>query len=298
MRVEYREEPCRSALNEVRGMPFRWSLNPYMGCAHRCAFCYVRGYERRADRPSDERYGWSIRVKSNIADVLRTELQRKSWQRETVVIGAATDPYQPAEGQYRLTRRCMEVLSAARNPFGLITRGPLIVRDRDVLQEASRRVKVSIQFSVPTIDMDVWAKTEPGTAPPHQRLRALRMLVDAGIDAGVAMAPILPGISDRPEQLEAVVKAARDAGATRLWGGAVYLRPGTREHFFEILAQHWPEQLPAYEAMYRGSGYLPKKQASVVSERVTELKALHGIRDRRTHPLRPPEGPDQLELAV
>ena len=190
------------------------------------------------------------------------------------------------------------MLSAARNPFGMITRGPMIVRDLDVLQEASRRAKVSIQFSVPTIDMDVWSKTEPGTAPPHQRLRALRMLVDAGIDAGVAMAPILPGISDKPEQLEAVIKAARDAGATRLWGGVVYLAPGTREHFFSLLSEHWPEQLAAYQAMYTGRGYLPKKQANVFSERVAELKVLHGIRDRRAHPLRPPEGPDQLELAV
>src|SRR5215468_2436790 len=114
--VGYREEPCRSALNHVKGMPFEWSLNPYMGCSHRCAFCYVRSFERRADRPSDDRYGRSIRVKTNIADV---------------AIGAATDPYQPAEGKYRLTRACLEVLCAARNPFGMITRGTLIVRDID-----------------------------------------------------------------------------------------------------------------------------------------------------------------------
>ncbi len=298
MRVEYREEPCRTALNEVRGMPFRWSLNPYTGCAHRCAFCYVRAFEQRADRPADGRYGWSIRVKINVADVLRTELARRSWQRETVVLGAATDPYQPAEGRYRLTRRCMEVLSAASNPFGLITRGPLIVRDRDVLQEASKRAKVSVHLSVPTVDPDVWSRTEPGTAPPHQRLRAVRMLVDAGIDAGVAMAPILPGISDRPDQLEAVVRAARDAGATRLWGGAVYLRPGTREHFFETLARHWPEQLGEYQSMFRERAYLPTARTKAISDQVHELKQLHGIRDRRLHPLRPPPGPDQLELAV
>jgi len=115
MRVEYREEPCVSALNRVRGMGFDWSLNPYMGCAHRCAFCYVRAFERRADRASDERYGWSIRVKVNVAEVLRMELARPSWQRDMVAIGAATDPYQPAEGRYRLTRRSVEVLAAARD---------------------------------------------------------------------------------------------------------------------------------------------------------------------------------------
>src|SRR2546425_7158725 len=177
MRVEYREEPCKSALNRVQGMSFDWSLNPYMGCAHRCAFCYVRAFEQRADRPSDERYGQSIRVKTNVAAVLRAELARPSWAREEVVVGAATDPYQPAEGRYRLTRACIAALGAARNPFSIVTRGPLVVRDIDVLREAARRARVSVQFSVPTLDPEVWRKTEPGSPPPWQRLRALRALV-------------------------------------------------------------------------------------------------------------------------
>ncbi len=149
MRVDYREEPCRSALNRVRGMPFDWSLNPYMGCAHRCTFCYVRAFEQRADRPSGDRYGRSIRVKTNVAEVLAAELARPSWRGEGIAIGAATDPYQPAEGRYRLTRACLEVLARAANPFALITRGPMVMRDVDVLQEASSRADVSITFSVP-----------------------------------------------------------------------------------------------------------------------------------------------------
>jgi DNA repair photolyase len=193
MRAEYREEPCRSALNRVRGMPFAWSLNPYMGCAHRCTFCYVRAFEARADRPWDDRYGSSIRVKTNVAAVLRRELARPSWQREPVAVGAATDPYQPAEGRYRLTRACIEALAEAASPFAVITRGPLIVRDIDVLAEASRRAEVSVAFSVPTLDHEIWKRTEPGTAAPRQRLRALSRLVEAGIDARVGMAPILPG---------------------------------------------------------------------------------------------------------
>ncbi len=197
VRAEYREEPCRSALNRVRGMPFAWSLNPYMGCAHRCTFCYVRAFEARADRPSDDRYGASIRVKTNVADVLRRQLARRSWQREPVAVGAATDPYQPAEGRYRLTRACIEVFAGAASPFSIITRGPLIVRDVDVLAEAARRADVSVTFSVPTLDHEIWLRTEPGTAPPRQRLRALSRLVEAGIDARVGMAPILPGLSDR-----------------------------------------------------------------------------------------------------
>src|SRR5690348_136664 len=141
MQVEYREEPCKVALNRVRGMPFDWSLNPYMGCVHRCTFCYVRAFEKRADRPSDDRYGRSIRVKTNIAAVLRAELARPTWKFETIVVGAATDPYQPAEGRFRLTRSCLQVLAAARNPAGLITRGPMIVRDLDVLVELSRQAE-------------------------------------------------------------------------------------------------------------------------------------------------------------
>src|SRR5438552_941676 len=192
MGVEYREDPCRSALNRVQGMPFKWSLNPYTGCAHRCTFCYVRAFERRADRPSDDRYGRSIRVKVNVAEVLRAELARPSWKGEPVAIGAATDPYQPAEGRYRLTRRCLEALGAAANPLSLITRSPMIVRDLDVLSEAARRADVAVMFSVPTLDEDVWRRTEPGTPPPRQRLRALERLVAAGVKAGVGMAPILP----------------------------------------------------------------------------------------------------------
>src|SRR5215468_2510181 len=196
MPVEYREEPCRTALNRVQGMGFKWSLNPYMGCVHRCTFCYVRAFERRADRPSGGAYGTSIRVKANVAEVLRCELARPSWTGESVAIGAATDPYQPAEGRFRLTRACLEALSEAANPFGLITRGPMIVRDLDVLAEAARRAEVSVTFSVPTLDPEVWRLTEPGTAPPRQRLRALERLVAAGIRTSVGMAPILPGISD------------------------------------------------------------------------------------------------------
>jgi len=143
MVAEYREEPCRSALNRVSGMPFGWSLNPYMGCAHRCTFCYVRGFEKRADRPSGDRYGRSIRVKTNLVEVLRRELGRRSWKGEGVVIGAATDPYQPAEGHYHLTRGSIQALGEAHNPLSIITRGPLIVRDVDVLSDAARHADVS-----------------------------------------------------------------------------------------------------------------------------------------------------------
>jgi DNA repair photolyase len=300
MRAEYREEPCKAALNRVKGMMFNWSLNPYMGCVHQCTFCYVRAYELRADRPFDDRYGTSIRVKTNVAEVLRRELARASWEHETVAIGAATDPYQPAEGRYRLTRACLEALRDASNPFSIITRGPLIVRDVDVLAEAARRADVSVTFSIPTLDEDVWHRTEPGTAPPRQRLRALKTLVDAGIKASVGMAPILPGISDRPEQLDEVVRAAREAGACGVWSNLLFLRPGTREHFLEALARDYPEQLDRYERLYARRAYLGKEQTKPVRERVSTLAKQHGVRDRRKLRLEPepPVIAEQLSLAV
>jgi DNA repair photolyase len=298
VRAEYREEPCKVALNRVKGMGFKWSLNPYMGCVHRCTFCYVRAFELRAERPFDDRYGRSIRVKTNVVEVLRTQLARTTWQHESVAIGAATDPYQPAEGRYRLTRGCLEALGAASNPFSIITRGPLIVRDVDVLAEAARRAKVSVTFSVPTLDDDVWRKTEPGTAHPRQRLRALKVLVDAGVRANVGMAPLLPGISDRPELIEQVVREAREAGACGVWANLLFLRAGTREHFLEALAEDYPEQLPAYERLYARRAYLGAAETKPVRAQVAELTRKHGIRDRRRNRLAPDPEPEQLALAL
>ncbi|HET7342652.1 MAG TPA: radical SAM protein, partial [Methylomirabilota bacterium] len=219
------------------------------------------------------------------------------WPGESVAIGAATDPYQPAEGRYRLTRACLHVLAAARNPFSIVTRGPMIVRDIDVLRSAARRAEVEVHFSIPTLDPDVWSRTEPGTAPPRQRLRALRMLIDAGIDAAVGMAPILPGLSDDPAKLAEVVRAAREAGATGVWCNVLFLRPGTREHFLESLARHWPELLPRYAQIYRGA-YPERRDAEPIKARVAALRRDYDVRDRRARPLEPPPAPEQLPLAM
>ena len=302
MRTVYREEPCRTALNRVAGMGFHWSLNPYMGCAHRCAFCYVRGFERRADRPSDERYGTNIRVKANVVDVLRAELARRSWRRETVAIGAATDPYQPAEGRYRLTRGCIIALGEARTPLDLITRGPLIVRDVDVLAEASRRASVRVSISIATLDPQLSARLEPGVAPPRQRLRAIRLLSDAGIAAGVALAPVpvLPGPTAAPRSRAAVRAAARVAGATHSWSNVLNLRAGTREHFLSVVEREWPEELARYRHLYpaSGSGYLRRSDAAPIELRVAAVKRGAGIADRRRIVLTPPPPPAQLGLSL
>lgn len=298
MRVEYREEPCRSALNHVEGMPFSWSLNPYMGCSHRCAFCYVRAFERRADRASDDTYGRSIRVKVNVAAVLRAELARKSWRREEVVIGAATDPYQPAEGKYRLTRACIREFAAARTPFGLITRGTLIVRDLDVLIDASKRAAVSVSFSIPTLDDEVWRVTEPATPPPRQRLRVLERLVSAGVKAGVGMAPLIPGLSDDPAKMAEVVRVARAAGATFVWGALLHLRPGTREHFLDAIGREWPALAERYESLYAKRAYLARAEAEPALAQVQALRRRFEIADRRPVRLAPPAEAAQMVLGL
>ncbi len=211
-------------------------------------------------------------------------------------IGAATDPYQPAEGRYRLTRSCIVELGRASTPFSIITRSPLIVRDIDVLAEAALRADVAVTFSVPTLDPEVWRRTEPGTPPPRQRLRALSRLVDAGIRASVGMAPLLPGISDSPEQIEAVVRAARDAGACGVWASPLHLKPGTREHFLDCLARDWPELLPSYERLYDRGAYLPGRDSQPLRDRVRASAQAHGVRDRRRVRLTPPPEPEQLTL--
>lgn len=295
MRVEYRIEPCKSALTQVKGMPFRWSLNPYMGCAHRCTFCYVRHFEQRADRPADDDYGRSIRVKTNVADVLRRELARPSWSHDEVALGTATDPYQPAEGRFRLTRACIVEFAAAWTPFSIVTRGPLVVRDVDVLQDASSRARASVYLSIPTLDDRVWRTTEPETAPPRSRLEAVRRLAAAGIDVGVGVAPVLPGLSDRPEQLEAVVHAAREAGARGIWASVVHLRPGVREHFLEALARDWPEEVARYEALFASRAYLPASVTTPMTAPVRRAVGTPAVTRRRPRPR--PE-PAQLTLAV
>ncbi|MCW2949498.1 MAG: radical protein [Thermoleophilia bacterium] len=291
-RVEYSEQPARQALFNSSAMPgIDWTLNPYTGCSHRCTFCYVRGFELRAGRPSDDRYGRAVRVKTGIVEQLRRELERGP-RRASVAIGTATDPYQPAEGRYRLTRGCIRELGAARTPIHIITRGPLIVRDIDVLTDAARLTTVRVNISLPTIDLDLWRATEPGTAPPKQRLRALRMLVDAGLDVGVGLAPLLPDLSDNVDSVRRVLDAAREAGACRAWMGMLNLRPGVREHFLTELAKDYPQAINLYEKLY-AKAYLPKSYERTQLNELHRVKRAADIRDRRTVHIEP-----ELQLSL
>lgn len=296
-RTEYFEITAKSALNRVQHMGFNWSLNPYQGCFHSCVYCFARAHAKLADRDPGVGFSARVGVKVNAAELLRHELSRRTWKRETVAFGTATDPYQPIEGRYRLTRHCLEAFRDYRTPIGLITKGTMVFRDIDVLVELSRRARVTVTFSIPTVDEEVWCKTEPGTPPPKKRLKVLKALVDAGVEAGVGMAPILPGLSDSPAQLEATVAAAAEAGACYVWSNIVYLKPGTKEHFMNFLTRDYPQLVNRYRELFPGA-YAPSSVKAPLAETVAELRRRHGVADRRGWRAEPPPEPVQLGLAV
>jgi DNA repair photolyase len=248
--ARYQEVACRSALNRVQGMPFNWTLNPYRGCTHGCHYCFARRYHVQFEMDSDDEFASVILVKRNFVEVLQRELDRPSWTREHVAFGTATDPYQPIEGHYRLTRQSIVALTRGRTPIGLITKGPMVVRDRDVLVDLTRAAGCTVYMSVPTVDDDAWRTLEPGTAHPLQRLRAVRELVDAGVNAGVLMAPIVPGFSSSKTKLERTVKAIADHGARFMGCNVMYLQDGTRSHFMKFIEREFPSMLPRFERLY------------------------------------------------
>jgi DNA repair photolyase len=275
--ARYQEVRCRSALNGVKGMPFAWTLNPYRGCTHGCHYCYARRYHaEQFELGAGDDFASVIFVKTNFVDVLRRELARPSWTGQHIAIGTATDCYQPIEGHYKLTRRSLEVLAEFKNPSSVVTKGPMIVRDIDVMQELSRRADFSVCISVPCVDEDVWRQLEPGTASPQQRLRAVRMLVDAGIHAGVLMNPIVPGISSKPALIERTVKAVADHGAKFVGSNVMYLQGGTRDHFMRWLSEHYPHLMDGYSRLYAGK-YPPSGYRTEVKNLVAAMRKKYSL---------------------
>ncbi|MYK89671.1 MAG: radical SAM protein [Acidobacteria bacterium] len=248
----YQEIVCRSALNRVEGMPFRWTLNPYRGCTHGCHYCFARRYQSQLELGAGDDFSSVVLVKSNFPDVLERELSRRPLDGQMVALGTATDPYQPIEGRHRLTRRTLSVLIPHATPVGLITKGTLVVRDTDLLVELSRRTRCTVTFSLPTVDVDAWRSLEPGTADPLQRLRALRRLRHAGVDAGVLMAPIVPGISSKPAGIERTLKAIADSGASHVGALLLHLEGDTRRHFLRFLSREYPQLVAGYGRLYAG----------------------------------------------
>jgi DNA repair photolyase len=290
---EFVEIQVKSVLNKVAGMPFRWSINPYRGCSHGCVFCYARRTHWFLDEDGINQWSSRIFVKVNAPDVLRHELARRTWKREEVAVGTATDPYQAAEGKYRLTRRILEAFYQFRTPASIVTRSPLVLRDLDLLTGLARRAGVTVCVSIATADPEIAREIEPTVAPPAQRFRAVEALASRGIRTGVLLAPIVPGLTDHSAHLEAVVQAARDHGAHFVAHNVLHLGEVTRDAFLQYLAQSHPDLLSRYARMYAGK-YAPRDYRAGVSKVVAAHKARFRIADSRY--LEPPGEPEQLSL--
>ena len=248
--MRFHEVLARSVLNRVPATspaPFRWTINAYRGCSHACTYCFARPTHTYLGFDAGAGFDREIVVKVNAAEVLRRQLAPSRWRGEAVAMGTNTDPYQAAEGRYRITRGIIEALTERANPFALLTKSTLVLRDLDVLVAAAGEAAVRVDLSIGCLDEDVWRLTEPGTPPPRQRVRALAKLRDAGLDSGVLIAPIQPGLSDHPDQIEAVVDAVLAAGAARVSVGGLRLSGEVRQHHLAALG----EALPALARRYR-----------------------------------------------
>jgi DNA repair photolyase len=288
--VEYIHTRAKRIVNhvpEASRMPFRYTINAYRGCAHACTYCFARPTHEFLGMNAAEEFERRIVVKVNAVEKLRRELRDPRWGGDHIAMGTNTDPYQPAEGRYKLTRGIIEVLGEARNEFSILTKSPMIVRDLDVLVAAAGRTHVRCNLSIGTVDEDVWRASEPGTPPPRQRLDAVRRLNAAGIPCGVLMAPILPGISDDPDQVEATVEAVLAAGAVSVTPILLHLRPGVREVFMPWLAEYRPDLVRRYRTLYSSS--YARAAGVRTTQLVQELVRKHGGL---------PVGPSRTRLAA
>jgi DNA repair photolyase len=270
-------------------MPFEWSLNPYRGCLHGCAFCYARATHSFLGLETDDTFQRHILVKENAPDSLAAQLERMARRHGgdldalageigVLAIGTATDPYQPIEARRRVTRACLEVLAEYRVPVTVTTRSPLILRDVDVLR---RMNVVAIHISVNTVDRDVWRSLEPTSPSPSRRLEAVRTLVAEGLPAGIFVAPILPRLTDRRSSLEALAAAAREAGARFAVPSLLRLAPEVKAWFFSVLKARYPAVLPVYQTLYRdGRSYPPAAYSQSVLVQAERILAAHGLPTR------------------
>jgi DNA repair photolyase len=267
--LEFLHVNARRIINEVPAasrVPFRYTINAYRGCSHSCIYCFARPTHVYLGLDAGRDFERKIVVKINAVERTRAELRARTWRGDTIAMGTNTDPYQRCEGKYRLTRGIVEALSDARNPFSILTKSTLILRDLDLLAEAARRTDVRAALSIGTLDEDVWRSSEPGTPHPRRRLEAVARLNEAGVPTGVLVAPILPGLSDRPEQLDAVRRGALEAGAVSVSPIVLHLRPGVREQYMTWLADRHPDLVGTHERLYRRA-YAPKAFQEEVAER-------------------------------
>ncbi len=273
--MTFHEVVAKSALNHVPGpsaMPFDWTVNPYRGCSHACTYCFARKTHEYLDFDSGRDFDSEIVVKTNVAEVLRRELARPAWNRETVALGTNTDPYQRAEGRYRLMPGIIAALAESGTPLSVLTKGTLLRRDLPVLAEAATSVTVKIAMSIAVFDDDLQKLIEPGTPSATARLTTVRAAADAGFAPTVFLMPILPELTDAPWQLDDAVARVKDAGAARIVFGALHLRPGAKAWFWQWLEREHPELLPVYRGLYPGvSSYAPVGYRKLLAARVRPL---------------------------
>ena len=278
--VTLHEVLSRSALNQVPDgsrMPFRYTINPYRGCLHQCVYCYSRKSHEWLGLDAGRDFDTQIVVKTNLVEVLRRELAKPSWRREHVALGTNTDPYQRAEGRYRLMPGVIRALADSGTPFSVLTKGTLARRDVPLLASAARDVPVGFGVSLAVWDDELHASLEPGVPSPRARLDLVRAVTDAGLPCGVFLAPVLPGLTDRLADLDAALDAVAAAGATGVTVVPLHLRPGAREWFSAWLAREHPALVPRYRQLYRGGAYVPPEYRAWLAERVAPLLRRHGL---------------------
>jgi DNA repair photolyase len=270
MGINFHEVRARSALNRVPGgrYGFGWTINPYRGCSHACAYCFARRTHTYLDMNAGRDFEREIVVKVNTPEVVRAELARPSWRRELVALGTNTDPYQWVESRYRMMPEILLALEEARTPVSVLTKSPLVMRDVEIFERMAKKLPISVNLSVPTLDEEAWRATEPHTPSPLARLDAVAELRRRGIDSGVLIAPLMPGINDRPEQVAPIVERARAAGASFLGGVALHLRGEVKDVFFAWLEAKRPDLLPRYQQLYRGRSYMPPSDRAKLTRRV------------------------------
>src|SRR4051794_20897594 len=275
MDVRFYEVMAKSALNRVPEMsqvPFRWTINPYRGCTHACEFCFARPTHKYLDMNAREDFDRKIVVKVNLPEVLRRELARPSWEGEHVALGTNTDPYQWVEKRYRLTRGVWEAMRDFKNPCSVLTKSPLLLRDLDLFQEIAAVAPFTANLSIPTIDEKVWRQTEPHTPNPRARIEAVAELTRAGISCGVLVAPLIPGVNDDPAQVQEIVEACAEAGATHIGGICLHLRGAVKDIWFEWLESYRPDLIPPYEEMYARGACGPEPNGGRVMNLVRDAR--------------------------
>jgi DNA repair photolyase len=314
--MTFYEIHAKSIVNRVPAssrMAFSWTINPYRGCQHSCVYCFARNTHTYLDLDAGHDFDSKVIVKVNAPELLRKTLASARWQGEHIAMGTNVDCYQRAEGKYQLMRGIITALRDAANPFSILTKGTLILRDLDLLTEAAQVTEVGLNFSAGFVDRALWRSVEPGTPSPERRLDAVATLSAAGLRCGVLMGPIVPFLSDSPEQLEEAVRRIAASGAAHVTPIVLHLRPGTREWYLRWLQDNHPELVRRYLRFYGRGAYAPKAYQSEISGRVRELAKKYGVgatspaASRRigppideaaaTAPARPPQ-PEQLQLSL